>query len=293
MSRHGSVYDRRDRPYENRRDRAADLAYSHEPAPPYPHTISMVDNDAQPMAFPAAPAYGYSPPPRDRQQPSDRQLDVPRSQNRPRSMPPADDQYRARGARGQRRRSGSGSDGSDSDRPHSPLGKARHFVNDNFSNSAAGLGVSVLGALMGGLAAREAVELTNKEGRRHHQDTNDYRRNQMIGTVVGAAVGALGANAFEKRLEDNRDRERRREESGDYPRWPSDRVVERREVVTRPRSRGDDSGRMDSRPRNRGNGVQRKVDNNGGSWESVKDWVYDDKKSGVAPSRHSDTSNHH
>ncbi|KAH7021124.1 uncharacterized protein B0I36DRAFT_333823 [Microdochium trichocladiopsis] len=308
MPRYVDDHDRRDQPSGRQRDRSADLAYSHEPATPYPHTIRMVDNDAPPMTMPGAPAYGYSPPPLDQQGPHygavsrSRQLDVPRSQARPRSMPPEDDHYRARSPRRTRRRSGSGSDYSDNDGPKSPMDRALLFVNDNFSSSTAGLGVSVLGALVGGLAAREAVEVTGKQGRRHHHDDPDYKRNQMIGTVVGAAVGALGANAFEKRIENNRERERRREQEWERHRWPADRVLERREVVARSRSRGGDHGSgqwrgrnpIDGRPRSRGTGVERKVDDDdGGSWESVQDWVYDDRKSGGLPDRRADVPDHH
>ncbi|KXJ89620.1 hypothetical protein Micbo1qcDRAFT_164898 [Microdochium bolleyi] len=312
MSRYDDEYDRRDRPSRRQRDRSADLAYSHEPAPPYPHTIRMEDNDVPPVAMPSAPVYAYTPSQGEQKGPHygvvarSGQLDVPRSQARPRSMPPADDRYHRtrspqRARRDRRDRRDSGSKYSDDDGARSPVDRAKHFVNDNFSNSTTGLGISVLGALVGGLAAREAVELTGKQNSRQHHEDPDYKRNQMIGTVVGAAVGALGANAFEKRLENNRDREKRQESEWERHRLAANRVIERQEVIVRPRSRGDGRGSGDwrdrdpisGRPRSRGNGVERRVDDDGGSWKSVKDWVYDDRKSGALPAGHSDASDHY
>lgn len=135
----------------------------------------------------------------------------------------------------------------------------------------------MVGALLGGLAAREAAEATSHHGRHHSQDSNEEaaaRRNQTLATMVGAAVGALGANAVEKRLELGRDRDRsehdksrdrdrdrdrgyRRSSGGDEHDRASlaymdlkrrsggggnFEVIEKREVVGRPRS-GDDYDR--------------------------------------------------
>lgn len=310
MSRYADDYDRKERHRDRRGDRSADLAYSHEPVLPYPHTIHLVDNDAPPIAMPSAPTYAYSSSPTGQQGLHDGivsrsgQLDVPSSQARPRSIPPLDDRYhRTRSPQCTRRsRRDSGSDHSGEDRSRSPVNMTKHFVNDNFSNSAASFGVSMLGALVGGLAAREAVELTGKQNSRHrdHQEDSDYKRNQMIGTVVGAAVGALGANAFEKRLDSNREKEKRREHESEWDRrrLPASRLIERQEFVARPRSRGGGQGAGDWRerdpfsghPRSRGNGVERKVDDDGGSWENVKDWVYNERKSGPVPAGHSGMS---
>ncbi|KAK8009225.1 hypothetical protein PG991_011776 [Apiospora marii] len=156
----------------------------------------------------------------------------------------------------------------------SPLEKARNLFKDTFSDSTAGLGVGMVGALLGGLAAREAAEATSHHGRHHSQDSNEEaaaRRNQTLATMVGAAVGALGANAVEKRLELGRDRDRvEQEKSRDRDRGyrrssrgdEHDRAslaymdlkrksggdggnfefIEKREVVGRPRS-GDDYDR--------------------------------------------------
>ncbi|ORY64212.1 uncharacterized protein BCR38DRAFT_310763, partial [Pseudomassariella vexata] len=97
------------------------------------------------------------------------------------------------------------------ERDHSPISRARHAVKDTFTDSTTGLGVGVLGALVGGLAAHEASEATSRHGGNGHQ-TEAQKRTQLISTVVGAAVGALGANAVEKRLELNREKDRVKQE---------------------------------------------------------------------------------
>ncbi|KAK8094757.1 hypothetical protein PG997_001442 [Apiospora hydei] len=193
----------------------------------------------------------------------------------------------------------------DEDSP-SPLEKARNLLKGTFSDSTAGLGVGVVGALLGGLAAREAAEATSHHGRHHSQDSNEEaaaRRNQALATMVGAAVGALGANAVEKRLELGRNREREEQErSRDRDRGyrrssrgdDHDRaslaymdlkrrsgggggnyeVIEKREVIGRPRS-GDDYDRrsggnmqiVTTRPRSKDDFDRR----SGSGW----DWVDD------------------
>ncbi|KAK8025428.1 hypothetical protein PG990_003251 [Apiospora arundinis] len=254
----------------------------------------------------ATGAWGASPRDADREPPySPTSLHVPRSARspRPRSLPPpmgwrsswsrdGDDEesYYYKDGRDNRRdpREGGGSRQRDRSRSHSrhhsgdrdhkreeesssPLEKARNLLKDTFTDSTTGLGVGVVGALLGGLAAREAAEATSHHGRHHSQDSNEEQaaaqRNQALATIVGAAVGALGANAVEKRLELGRDRDRIEQEKRDrrYPRRGSrggdgdDRaslaymdlkrrggggggdyeVIEKREVIGRPRS-GDD-----------------------------------------------------
>ncbi|KAI1766892.1 hypothetical protein GGR53DRAFT_484760 [Hypoxylon sp. FL1150] len=215
-------------------------------------------------------------------------LQVPDVRSRPRSLPPPDE-YR-RSSRGRRTERGydkyDDDDYSDEDRARTPVDKARKFVDTTFSNSTTGLGVGVLGALVGGLAVREAVDATTKyDG---HRRDPDHKRNQLIGTVVGAAVGALGANAVEKRLEVQRDRDRVKQEKWDRKWRSSDAdVIEKREVVTRPRSstaggwKKDwdpwDQHDRDSRHRPRSRGVEREVDPDARSWKNVEDWLYDDR----------------
>ena len=156
-------------------------------------------------------------------------LQVPEStRSRPRSMPPPFDnrdlqssrhltRERRRRDRDRHRRRSSHDDGgdygSDAETPRDRERSRGGFLSEAFTDSKAGLGVGVLGALVGGLAAKEATDATSRHSGHHRRNDPEYKRNQMIGTAVGAVVGALGANAFEKRLEDSREkkeRERRR-----------------------------------------------------------------------------------
>lgn len=218
----------------------------------------------------------YPPPPPSK-------LDIPDSRSRPRSLPPPD-VYR-RSSRGRRRHHRDGdSDDSEHGRARTPVEKARNFVDNTFTDSTAGLGISVLGALVGGLAAREAVDATSKHNS-HHEDPA-LKRNQLIGTVVGAAVGALGANAVEKRLEVHREKERIKQEKWERKFRPNSDVVEKRELVARPRSSSGNaySWKRDwdpwderDRDRARSRGVEREVDPDARSWKNVEDWLNDDR----------------
>ncbi|ROW06581.1 hypothetical protein VMCG_04456 [Cytospora schulzeri] len=80
-----------------------------------------------------------------------------------------------------------------------PLDKARDLVDNTFTNSNTGLGVGVLGAIVGGLIAREASEATTHRPRRRGRHGSD--KGPLVSTIVGAAVGGLAANALEKRFE--------------------------------------------------------------------------------------------
>ncbi|KAI0181835.1 hypothetical protein GGR52DRAFT_57604 [Hypoxylon sp. FL1284] len=221
-------------------------------------------------------------------------LQILDSHSRPRSLPLVE--YR-RSSRGRRSREydryDDESEGSDEERERTPVDKARKFVDNNFSNSGTGLGVGVLGALMGGLAVREAVDAKTKHD--GHRRDPDHKRNQLIGTVVGAAVGALGANAVEKRLEVQREKDQVRQGRWDRKFRPGANadVVERREVVTRPRSSAADEGRgwaKDWEPwehrdrdrdyggrRPRSHGLEREIDPDARSWKNVEDWLYDER----------------
>jgi hypothetical protein len=172
------------------------------------------------------------------------------------------------------------SDDSDDGRARSPIEKARRIVGNTFTDTTTGLGVGVLGALVGGLAAREAVDLTTRQHHRVHHDDAEHKRNQLISTVVGAAVGALGANAVEKRIEINRARDGIKQEKWER-RWrPDTDVLEKREVLARPRSKGhrgdrdvrDERERHDDRGDSR-RGIEREVDPGARSWADVEDWV--------------------
>lgn len=149
-------------------------------------------------------------------------LQVPSSRHRHRSQPPVS-------SAGQSELSRRGSDRSDRspspersrDDSQSPLGKVKHAADKTFSTSKSGIGVGVLGAIVGGFAAHEASEAASRardkrDGRdHHHHGSRDHQRAALISTIVGAAVGGLGANAIEKRIEhrrhdrdhDDRDRE--------------------------------------------------------------------------------------
>ncbi|KAI1404110.1 hypothetical protein F4819DRAFT_448694 [Hypoxylon fuscum] len=234
-------------------------------------------------------AYGGAPPPKllTYESQSSSNLQVPESRSRPRSLPPPVEYRRSSRGRRSEIRYDRDDDSEDSDgRSRTPVDKARHFVDDKFSNSTAGLGVGVLGALVGGLAAREAVDATRKHDNRHRG--SDYKRNQLIGTMVGAAVGALGANAVEKRLEVHREKDRIKQEKWERKYRPGvdGDVIEKREVVTRPRSStGEGYGwkkdwdPWDARDRDRprSHGVEREVDPDARSWRNVEDWLYDDR----------------
>ncbi|KAI2467664.1 hypothetical protein F4781DRAFT_401246 [Annulohypoxylon bovei var. microspora] len=213
-------------------------------------------------------------------------LEVIDVRSRPRSLPPPVE-YR-RQSRGRRKERGYNKDGdsedSDDGRARTPIEKTRNFVDNTFSDTTAGLSIGVLGALVGGLAAREAVDATTK--RNSHHDDTDHKRNQLIGTVVGAAVGALGANAVEKRLEVHREKEKIKQERWERKFRPDPDVVEKRELVTRPHSNsGDGSGwkrdwdpweeRDRNRARNRG--VEREVDLGARSWKNVEEWLDDER----------------
>ncbi|KAI1649485.1 uncharacterized protein F4817DRAFT_330522 [Daldinia loculata] len=209
-------------------------------------------------------------------------LQIPESRSRPRSLPSGEYRRSSRGRRKDRDHDrDSDSEYSDDSRTRTPIDKARNFVDNNFSNSTAGLGIGVLGALVGGLAAREAVDATNKNNGHHHHETPDQKRKQLIGTMVGAAVGALGANAVEKRLEVRRERDRLEQEEWER-RFRSDRdVIEKREVIARPRGSSGSSWRRDwderDYGRSRSRGLEREVDPEARSWKNVEDWLNDER----------------
>ncbi|KAK4207605.1 hypothetical protein QBC37DRAFT_433205 [Rhypophila decipiens] len=89
-------------------------------------------------------------------------------------------------------------------RSRTPMSKARQAISSTFSDSTTGLATGVIGAVLGGLAAREASEkvLTNKGG--HGHGHHHSGKEALLSTIAGAAVGALGANVIEKRIESSR-----------------------------------------------------------------------------------------
>ncbi|KAI1300773.1 hypothetical protein F5Y03DRAFT_223624 [Xylaria venustula] len=264
------------------RDRAADY-YTYPTGgaaapPPYPRVPSPghTTYDGKPQARLTYEPQGPYHPPRS---PS-AGLHVSGSRSRPRSLAPPVDVPR------EVTRDRADSETLDDGRVRSPIEKAKRFVEGTFTDSTTGLGVGVLGALVGGLAAREAVDLTSNRDRQHSKgrghDDAEHKRNQLIGTVVGAAVGALGANAVEKRIEVRRARDDRAwERKWRRPEGADGEVLEKMEFVAVPRARVDMDGRERERERERDwggdrgrrRGVSREVDPGARSWVNVEDWL--------------------
>ncbi|KAK0667884.1 hypothetical protein QBC41DRAFT_132062 [Cercophora samala] len=92
-------------------------------------------------------------------------------------------------------------------RKRGPIRQAKKSLQETFTPSTSGLGVGVLGAIVGGLAAREAVErLPPRSGSksrsgRSHGKSSKHDKVAVLGTVLGAAIGGLGANAIERHIE--------------------------------------------------------------------------------------------
>lgn len=331
MSRYGDDYRRR-------RDRSPDYAYagnaSHLPPDDRPPAPSPPPTGPSTSRQLLADEPYFSPPPTE---PSNLQV-PPDPRERPRSLPPPrhssgsrryrrdayddgvdyyGDYYDGDFVYGSSRGRGRARDKDrDQDRDHdlsrdhdhsdrrdmSPMSKAQLMLKDNFTDSTVGLGAGMLGALVGGFAAREAVDASSRHGNRRSSraEAEATKRNQAIATAVGAAMGALGANALGKRFEASR--EQQQQERGSRRRSGSRAgstgygspmggfdVIERRELVRRPRSGEDDDGagawdkdrdwagrRRESRGSGRG-AMAREVDPDARSWRSVEEWVYDDR----------------
>ena len=291
--------------------------------PPYPRVPS-----------PGHTTYDGKPPLRLTYEPQDANYTT-RSRSRPRSLAPPTDSPRNRTR--ERRYDGDddGGGGSDDGKVRSPIDKAKRLLDNTFTDSTTGLGVGVLGALVGGLAAREAVDLTSNRDKTHKSgpaDDAEHKRNQLIGTVVGAAVGALGANAVEKRIEVRRARDeveqRKWERKWRRPEGEPVEVLEKIDVVARPRSRAYDRSRERDggrdRDRSRGieddwdvwdkvergsasgggggggrggrsasrRGVSREVDTGVRSWKNVEDWLLLDESDDGRRHRSRDSYRH-
>lgn len=252
-----SRYDDRSRPSRYDRDRSPDYAYAGgsgvPPRVPSPGHTTFIPTPGESRArLEYEPQSPLQPPP-----PNYNSLQVPDSRVRPRSLPPPAG-YRDGHSRHDRGR-GRDRDRDDIDRDRSPVGKVKNFAETTFTDSNTGIGVGVLGALVGGLAAHEASEATSRHG--GGRQTDAQRRNQLLSTVVGAAVGALGANAVEKRLEVGRDKTLVKQDKWE-DKWGK-----------RPDSRGNRDWEDDKRRQGR----DRDVDPDARSWRNVEDWVYDDR----------------
>ena len=185
--------------------------------------------------------------------PASNNLAVPSHHARPRSVPPP-----------QRDRHARDDDGNNSDwdpddphkGAHSPLGRAKHVLHHTFSQSTSGLGVGVLGAIVGGLSAREASLAASRRGG-HHRGGDESNKAALLSTIVGAAVGGLGANALEKRIESSRKKNKDEQDAWER-KWGR-----ARDLLPEPLSRGGDRDRDRDRDRDhrgRDNGPARSRD---------------------------------
>lgn len=173
-------------------------------------------------------------------------LEPPAANIRPRSVPPpntsmvrrtrsrssstssSDSDRRRRDSRSRSHR------GKDRERSPSPISRARNVVEDNFSNSATGIGAGLLGAVVGGLVAREANDAANRKKHKSkgYHEADDEDRKRMVSTILGAVAGGLASNAIANRVEDSRDRDRARQyewerrygREEDRPRYDAGRI---------------------------------------------------------------------
>jgi hypothetical protein len=96
------------------------------------------------------------------------------------------------------------------------------MLQHTFTPSASGLGIGVLGAIVGGLAAKEASEAAARSRNHGHSKGRDENHKLgLISTIVGAAVGGLGANALEKRIEMSKEKMKDEQEAREK-RWHRD-----------------------------------------------------------------------
>ncbi|KAF5667549.1 hypothetical protein FHETE_5607 [Fusarium heterosporum] len=239
-------------------------------APPYASTSRLDD-----------PYYGDAPSPRERMT-----LEPPESQNRPRSVPPNTTMVRRSRSRSRSRpHSRLSSDDEEYDdrrdtrkRSPSPITRARNAVDENFSHSASGIGAGLLGAVVGGLVAREATEAATrrKHKTRGYEDENE-ERTRLVSTILGAVAGGLGANALANRVEDSRERDRQRqvdwERERSYVREQEMPRYERQRSGDRDRDRDRDDDRR-SRERYDYNRNRALPQND----EEDYDFVYDDPR---------------
>ncbi|KAH8906754.1 hypothetical protein BR93DRAFT_968325 [Coniochaeta sp. PMI_546] len=250
-----------------------------------------------PTIVPVAPYDGptpfYPPPPRN----PNNSLQVPYSPTRPRSQPPfsrdrdrdrSRDRSRDRRDRSRDRRDRRDRDKdkdkdrdtddseADHDRLRSPLGKAKHIMQHTFSDSTSGLGVGVMGAIIGGLAAREATEAATRKakgGHSHSRRASDASQGAaLLSTIVGAAVGGLGANALEKRIE--KSRSKTKEEQG---KWEKKFGKDGKDDGRRERDGGRDRSRdRDRERRERERAIDMEEGRAGGRVERRRGDYYDD-----------------
>ena len=111
-------------------------------------------------------------------------------------------------------------------RSPSPISRAQSMMADNFTNSTAGIGAGLIGAVVGGFVAKGASERAARRNNRDHDSRpNDSDgRAHLLTTIAGAVAGGLGANAVANRLQDARTRGRARQKMWETNFGPSDRL---------------------------------------------------------------------
>ncbi|KAL9093061.1 MAG: hypothetical protein Q9165_004199 [Trypethelium subeluteriae] len=151
--------------------------------------------------------YSYSNP--DRRDPYDRRYDD-NSGRRDESEPSQSSRHRDQ-SRGRRERKAKRNEGEKS-RPRSPS-TFRRVMDDNFDTSEKGAAAGLAGALVGGIAGKK------------------FGDDSMLATIVGAAVGGIGANALEyqwKKRQDHKEAGRSRKDAYAYGGGYDDERYERR-----------------------------------------------------------------
>lgn len=159
------------------------------------------------------------------------------SRSRGRSPSPSDRYYESRPLSRDRGSRALADRRSSRDRSESPLSKAKATMDDNFTRSTAGIGASLLGAVAGGWAARQAGETLSRRRRdkQEHEDFHSGRRRRrsdadgdaqddkirLASTILGAAIGGLGANALANRFEDSKVKTRAHQDAWE-DKWGSD-----------------------------------------------------------------------
>lgn len=150
--------------------------------------------------------------------------------------------------------------------------QTRGIIQNNFSQTRAGIGAGIIGAVVGGLVAKQASEAAfrhrqKQSGRPRRHSSEAMPR--MASAVLGAVAGALGANAITHRLEDARARNKNQQLA-----W--ERQYEREEGLPH-----YDTGRARGLDYRNGKGYIYDVqDYNDDAYN--RDWKYDDPR----PRRH-------
>lgn len=101
--------------------------------------------------------------------------------------------------------------GSDDDDDKTVVDRAKGVVDKNFTHTPTGIGASLLGAVVGGLAAREAASAAHRRRHASHRPDPNEERTRLASTIVGALAGGIGANALANRVETSRVRDKERQ----------------------------------------------------------------------------------